>query len=75
MGENNIMQTEPDSNETWRMLLNGQLGWDEDRRRFRWLPGKHRCKNFYAHLDGICNRQYSNVLYYHYKRNPRFCTF
>ena len=75
MGENNIMQTEPDSNETWRMLLNGQLGWDEDRRRFRWLPGKHRCKNCDAPLDGMGAFIARLLGRERYKRNPRFCTF
>lgn len=69
------MPAEPSANDIWRMLLDGQLGWDADRRRFRLLPGNHRCKNCNAPLDGIGAFIARRLGRGRYKRNPRFCNF
>jgi hypothetical protein len=69
------MPTEPTAEELWRMLLSGQMDWEQDRRRFRLLPAKHRCKNCNAPLDGMGAWIARWLGRGQYKRNPRFCEF
>jgi len=64
------MSEEPSANEMWHALLSGQFSWDKDRRRFRLLPAKHRCKNCYAPFDGIGAFYARLIGRGQYRRNP-----
>ena len=69
------MFPEPSNEDIWQALLGGQLSWESDRRKYKLLPAKHRCKNCNAPFDGpgawLAQRDGRS----RYKRNPRFCNF
>ncbi len=59
----------------WRVLLSGGVVFHGQRRLFKWIPGKQRCKNCLAPLQGpgaLVTRLLGRGPFH---RNPRFCTF
>ncbi len=69
------MSTKPTPEQIWHMILSGKTSWEQDRRRFKWLPAVHRCKNCNAPLDGLGAWIARWLGRAPYKRNPRFCEF
>ena len=69
------MAEEPTAEQVWQMLLSGQTSWEQDRRRFKLLPGQDRCKNCLAPFNGVgawIARRFGRG---QYGKNPRFCDF
>jgi len=69
------MSSELTGDQMWKVLLEGQYGWDKERRLYGLLPGKHRCKNCKAPQDGIGSWIARLTGRGKFRRNPRFCNF
>ncbi len=69
------MSAELSGDQQWRALLDGEYGWDKDRKFFARFPGKRRCKNCNAPLDGIGAWAVRFLGRRPFRRNPRFCDF
>jgi len=69
------MTSENSTEQTWKALINGDVSWEKDRKRFGIFPSKHRCKNCNAPFDGIGAWIARLAGRGRYRRNPRFCDF
>lgn len=69
------MSEEPTAEQVWHDLIEGEVSWAQDRKRYGIFPAKHRCKNCNAPFDGIGASLARLNGRGRYNRNPRFCNF